>query len=288
MKLNKKGKTGIIDLIIVLIVVGVGIYVAYLFGFIALPGFPDPGTPTPSNPGWCSTGEYCSDILATVKYEYAQYTVMPDHMRILLVQVEESDSYSLGLLSFAEHATGRGKIFYMLTNPYYEQFIREFNFRLEDSVDEINVFDIPIGIKALPAGQYELLIKMYAEDIFAGDVQKSDYTVTFTIEAQPTTTTTTTTTTTEPPEHGFVTIEAVYPTWPFGDRRLDNAPLYLDGQYKGKGYWEGIVTVGEHIVSFGYVEGWVTPDSEQFYLAEDQRKDIKGLYWSVGPWRYGP
>jgi len=57
-----------------------------------------------------------------------------------------------------------------------------------------------------------------------------------------------------------------------------NGGIYLDGDLMGTGAWSGDVETGGHVVSFGEVEGYNTPDPEPVTVQKDETVEVTGVY----------
>ncbi len=57
-----------------------------------------------------------------------------------------------------------------------------------------------------------------------------------------------------------------------------NGDIYLDGDLMGIGSWSGDVETGTHVVSFGEVEGYNTPDPEPVTVQKDETVEVTGVY----------
>jgi hypothetical protein len=55
-------------------------------------------------------------------------------------------------------------------------------------------------------------------------------------------------------------------------------PIYVDNSLMGKSFWSGSLEVGLHQVSFGDVEGYITPAPQIVVVMANQTVFITGIY----------
>jgi hypothetical protein len=55
--------------------------------------------------------------------------------------------------------------------------------------------------------------------------------------------------------------------------------IYVDNVFKGTKFWRGDLNVGSHVVSFGYVDGYIAPSPQTVTVITDQ------TYYTVGAYR---
>lgn len=54
--------------------------------------------------------------------------------------------------------------------------------------------------------------------------------------------------------------------------------IYIDSIFKGTSFWSGYLGVGSHVVSFGNVDGYVTPPPQTVTVIADQAYYVIGAY----------
>jgi len=54
--------------------------------------------------------------------------------------------------------------------------------------------------------------------------------------------------------------------------------IYVDKVFRGINYWSGNLSVGSHVVSFGNVEGYITPSPQTVTIIADQTYYVIGSY----------
>lgn len=54
--------------------------------------------------------------------------------------------------------------------------------------------------------------------------------------------------------------------------------IYVDKIFKGTNYWSGNLSVGSHVVSFGKVDGYMTPSWQTVTIIADQTYYVIGSY----------
>ena len=54
--------------------------------------------------------------------------------------------------------------------------------------------------------------------------------------------------------------------------------IYIDNIFKGTSFWSGYLDVGSHVVSFGNVDGYITPPSQTVTVIADQTYYVIGAY----------
>jgi hypothetical protein len=54
--------------------------------------------------------------------------------------------------------------------------------------------------------------------------------------------------------------------------------IYVDNLFQGVKFWSGNLNVGSHVVSFGHVDGYVTPSPQSVTIIADQTYYLIGAY----------
>jgi hypothetical protein len=62
-----------------------------------------------------------------------------------------------------------------------------------------------------------------------------------------------------------------------------NGAIYVDGEFKANGSWNGYVTVASHTVSFGSVVGYSTPSTQTVSVNPGQTTNVTGTYIQLAP-----
>ena len=54
--------------------------------------------------------------------------------------------------------------------------------------------------------------------------------------------------------------------------------IYIDYIFKGTSFWSGDLAIGSHVVSFGNVDGYITPPPQMVTVIADQTYYVIGAY----------
>ena len=54
--------------------------------------------------------------------------------------------------------------------------------------------------------------------------------------------------------------------------------IYIDYIFKGTSFWSGDLGIGSHVVSFGNVDGYITPPPQMVTVIADQTYYVIGAY----------
>lgn len=54
--------------------------------------------------------------------------------------------------------------------------------------------------------------------------------------------------------------------------------IYIDTLLKGKKFWSGVLDAGNHVVTFGDVEGYITPAPQPVTVIADETYGVIGFY----------
>jgi hypothetical protein len=57
-----------------------------------------------------------------------------------------------------------------------------------------------------------------------------------------------------------------------------NGAIYIDMLLKGRKLWSGVLDAGNHVVTFGDVEGYITPAPQPVTVIEDETYGVIGFY----------
>ena len=65
--------------------------------------------------------------------------------------------------------------------------------------------------------------------------------------------------------------------------------IFVDNIFKATGFWSGNLNVGDHIVSFGDVDGYITPFPQTVTVIANRTLSVIGVYRKVISllWTYG-